>query len=197
VPEKLESAMSKFPQAKQAKTFTPAWMKTARAWYGSAFEPKKKGDLAESMSDWSEMDPAERGFVLAHLQYLGLQAQLGTQRMLRELRALFEEVGDEVIEVLEGVADAVEQEDQGEADADAEADADDQVVDAGEAGTDPEERRLELVEDTPIPDYEPEPRVMPVEAVAPEMLRGADDENVIDLPGLVEDDPDDEPPEGA
>ena len=189
--------MSKFPQARQAKTFTPAWMRSARAWYGSAFEPKKKGDLAESMSDWSEMDPAERGFVLAHLQYLGLQAQLGTQKMLRELRALFEEVGDEVIEALEGVADAVEPEEEVEAEPDIEANAVNEVVDDDDGGREPEERRLELVEDTPIPGYEPEPRVMPVEAVAPEMLRGADDEYVIDLPGLVEDDPDDEPPEGA
>jgi len=194
VPEKLETAMSKFPQAGKAKTFTPAWMKTARAWYGSAFEPKKKGDLAESMSDWSEMDPAERGFVLAHLQYLGLQAELGTQRMLRELRALFEEVGDEVLEALEGVADAVEPEDEGEADADA--DGAEVVTDDG-AEPEPEERRLELVEDTPILDYEPEPRVMPVEAVAPEMLRGDEEENVIDLPGPAADDLAGEPPEGA
>ena len=104
--------MSKFPQARQAKTFTPAWMRSARAWYGSAFEPKKKGDLAEAMADWTEMDPAERGFVLAHLQYLGLQAQLGTQKMLRELRVLFEEVGDEVIEAIEaGFEDSEDLED--------------------------------------------------------------------------------------
>ena len=188
--------MSKFPQARQAKTFTPAWMRSARAWYGSAFEPKKKGDLAEAMADWTEMDPAERGFVLAHLQYLGLQAQLGTQKMLRELRALFEEVGDEVIEALEGLADAVEPEEEGEPDTDTDADVGDEVADAGDAATEPEERRLELVEDTPIPGYEPEPRVMPVEAVAPEMLRSAEKENVIDPPVPAVDDAD-EPPEGA
>jgi len=192
VPDKLESAMSKFPQAQQAKTFTPAWMRRTRALYGAAFEPNKKGELAESMADWSEMSEEERSFVQAHLQYVGLQAQLGTQKMLRELRALFEEVGDEVIEALEGVVEAVEPEQEGEV----EADVDEEVV--GDEGGDPQERRLELVEDTPIPGYEPEPRVMPVEAVAPEMLRGADGENVIDLPGLAADDDDnDEPPEGA
>ncbi len=178
--------MSKFPQARQAKTFTPAWMRSARAWYGSAFEPKKKGDLAEAMADWTEMDPAERGFVLAHLQYLGLQAQLGTQKMLRELRALFEEVGDEVIEALDGVVDAVEPEVE-EAD---DADEIDEVID-DDAGADgdgePEARVLDPGEDTPIPDYEPEPRVMPVEAVAPELLRDTGGEPAPpDLPGLDE-----------
>ena len=190
--------MSKFPEARKAKTFTPAWMRSARALYGSAFEPKKKGDLAEAMADWTEMDPAERGFVLAHLQYLGLQAQLGTQKMLRELRALFEEVGDEVIEALEGVVDAVEPEGEAEAELDggdvhAEPDA---VADAS-GGGEPAGRRLELVEDTPIPGYEPEPRFMPIEAVAPEMLRGAQDEQVIDLLGVDGQGDDDEPPEGA
>jgi len=191
VPDKLESAMSKFPQAQQAKTFTPAWMRRTRALYGAAFEPNKKGELAESMADWSEMSEEERSFVQAHLQYVGLQAQLGTQKMLRELRALFEEVGDEVIEALEGVVEAVEPEQEGEV----EADVDEEVV--GDEGGDPQERRLELVEDTPIPGYEPEPRVMPVEALAPEMLRDADEESVVFLPGIDGDDGDDEPPEGA
>ena len=118
--------------------------------------------------------------------------------MLRELRALFEEVGDEVIEALEGVVDAVEPQEEGEVDA--ELDAGDEVVGdevVGDGGGEPQERRLELVGDTPIQDYGPEPRFMPVEAVAPEMLRGADEADVIDLPGLAADDTDDEPPEGA
>jgi hypothetical protein len=173
--------MSKFPQARQAKTFTPAWMRSARAWYGSAFEPKKKGDLAEAMADWSEMDPAERGFVLAHLQYLGLQAQLGNQKMLRELRALFEEVGDEVIEAIEVAMEeqaGVEEED---ADEDAE-------------GPELSGPHLELVDDGG--EVEGEPRHMPVEAVAPELLRDGEDEPSLDdyefeVPGL------DPEPEGA
>lgn len=193
--------MSKFPQAQQAKTFTPAWMRRTRALYGAAFEPNKKGDLAESMADWSEMSEEERSFVQAHLQYVGLQAQVGTQKMLRELRALFEEVGDEVIEALEGVVDAVEPQEEGEVDAE----LDDQVAGeevvgdeaVGDGGGEPQERRLELVEDTPIPDYEPELPVMPIEAVAPEMLRGAEEERVVDLPGMDASDGDDEPPEGA
>ena len=170
--------MSKFPQARQAKTFTPAWMRSARTLYGAAFEPKKKGDLAESMADWSEMSEEERSFVQAHLQYVGLQAQLGTQKMLRELRALFEEVGDEVIEALEGVVEAVEPESDevGEVVEDDSGDRED---------AEPEGRVLDPGEDTPIPGYEPEPRVMPIEAVAPDLLRDAGDEPAPDLPGLA------------
>ena len=192
--------MSKFPQAQQAKTFTPAWMRRTRALYGAAFEPNKKGDLAESMADWSEMSEEERSFVQAHLQYVGLQAQLGTQKMLRELRALFEEVGDEVIEALEGVVDAVEPQEEGEVDAELDDQvAGDEVVGdeaVGEGGGEPQERRLELVEDTPIPGYEPEPRVMPIGAVAPEMLRDADEERTPHLDGPDEV-VDDDLPEGA
>ncbi len=173
--------MSKFPQARKGKPpFTPAWMRTARAWYGPAFEAGKKSELAEAMADWTEMTEEERSFVLAHLNYLGLLAQLGTQKLLRELRALFEEVGDEVIEAIE---------------ASMEAEATEVLEDEVGAEAEPEGRRLEAVEDTPIPVDEPEPRWMPVEAVAPEMLRAAEEEPV----RLVIDDGDDEPdlPEGA
>ena len=171
--------MSKFPQTPKPTDRSPAWFQAARAFYGDAFEPKKKADLAEAMTDWCEMDADERGFVLAHLQYLNLLAARGTQRMLRELRALVAELGDEVVEGLDGLVEVVEPED-----------------DAGDA-EEPEGRHLELVEDTPIPDYEPEPREMPVEAVAPEMLRDAQDEPVIELPGVEVEVEDVEPPEGA
>ncbi len=182
--------MSKFPKAREAKTFTPAWMRRGRALYGDAFEPKKKSELAESMADWAEMSEEERSFVAAHLQYLGLQAQLGTQKLLRELRALFEEVGDEVIDAIE-----VALEEQAGLDA-SEADEADEAVD-GDGDEQGEGRHLELVEDTAVPDFEPDPRVMPVEAVAPEMLRGADAEPAVELPGVDRNISDDEPPEGA
>jgi hypothetical protein len=184
--------MTTFPKARRDDAHSPSWLKAARAYYGDAFEAKKKTDLAAAMADWCEMDPDERGFVLAHLQYLGLQAQLGTQKMLRELRALFEEVGDEVIEALDGVVDAVEPEAE-EAD---DADEIDEVIDEeveevednhGDDEAEPEARVLDPGEDTPIPDYEPEPRVMPVEAVAPELLRDTGGEPAPpDLPGLDE-----------
>jgi len=172
--------MSKFPKAHVASKFTPAWMRTTRALYGAAFETKKKGELAESMADWCEMSDEERSFVAAHLQYLGLQAQLGTQKMLRELRALFEEVGDEVIEAIEVALEeqaGVEDED---SDEDAEV-------------AEPAAPRLELVDDAEV---EGELRHMPVEAVAPELLPDAEDEPSLDdyefeAPGL------DDSPEGA
>ena len=170
--------MSKFPKAREASKSTPAWMRTTRALYGAAFETKKKGELAESMADWCEMSEEERSFVAAHLQYLGLQAQLGTQKMLRELRALFEDVGDEVLEAIEAaLEERAEDED----------DAGDEVPDVEQ----PEAPHLELVDEV-----EGEPRHMPVEAVAPELLRDAQDEPSLDdyefeAPGL------DDSPEGA
>lgn len=174
--------MSKFPKAREASKSTPAWMRTTRALYGAAFETKKKGELAESMADWCEMSEEERSFVAAHLQYLGLQAQLATQKMLRELRALFEEVGDEVIEAIEVALEeqaAVEEEDT------------DEDVEAPELSG----PQLELVDDDGA-DVEGEPRHMPVEAVAPELLRDAEDELSLDdyefeAPGLEPE------PEGA
>ena len=174
--------MSKFPKAHAASKFTPAWMRTTRALYGAAFETKKKGELAESMADWCEMSEEERSFVAAHLQYLGLQAQLGTQKMLRELRALFEDVGDEVLEAMEVALEERAAAEEEEADAD---------VEGGEPGR----PQLELVDDDPGDD-QGEPRHMPVEAVAPELLRDAADEPSLDdyefeAPGL------DDSPEGA
>ena len=172
--------MSKFPTAREASKSTPAWMRTTRALYGAAFETKKKGELAESMADWCEMSEEERSFVAAHLQYLGLQAQLGTQKMLRELRALFEEVGDEVIEAIEVALD------EQAAVAEEEPDEDADVPEV----TGPQ---LELVDDDR---GDVEPRHMPVEAVAPELLRDAEDEPSLDdyefeAPGLEPE------PEGA
>ncbi len=63
------------------------------------------------MADWCEMDPDERGFVLAHLQYLNLLAQRGTQRLLAELKAMLEEIGDELIDVVEAAAEELGEED--------------------------------------------------------------------------------------
>lgn len=101
--------MTTFPKPKARPENTPAWLKAARGYYGDAFETNKKEKLAESMADWCEMDADERGFVLAHLQYLNLLAQRGTQRLLLELRAMLEEVGDELIEVVESAAAELEE----------------------------------------------------------------------------------------
>ena len=48
------------------------------------------------------------------MQYLNLLAQRGTQRLLLELRAMLEEVGDELIEVGERAAAELEEADEGE-----------------------------------------------------------------------------------
>jgi hypothetical protein len=92
--------MTTFPKARRGD-HAPSWLKAARGYYGAAFEAKKKTDLAEAMADWSEMDSDERGFVLAHLQYLNLLAQRDIHRLLLELRASVEVIGDEVIEAVE------------------------------------------------------------------------------------------------
>ena len=73
--------MSKFPKVR-ANAYTPAWLRNARSLYGAAFEPRKKGELAEAMADWAEMSEEERSFVAVHLQYLGLQAHHATQKLL-------------------------------------------------------------------------------------------------------------------
>jgi len=93
--------MTTFPKAQRHDAHTPTWLKAARTYYGDAFETKKKTDLAAAMADWCDMDPDERGFVLAHLQYLNLLAQRDTHRLLQELRASVEVIGDEVIEAVE------------------------------------------------------------------------------------------------
>ena len=93
--------MTTFPKAQQRDAHTPSWLKAARTYYGDAFETKKKTDLAAAMADWCDMDPDERGFVLAHLQYLNLLAQRDTHRLLQELRASVEVIGDDLIEAVE------------------------------------------------------------------------------------------------
>ena len=93
--------MTTFPKARRDDAHSPSWLKAARAYYGDAFEAKKKTDLAAAMADWSDMDPDERGFVLAHLQYLNLLAQRDTHRLLLEIRASVEVIGDELIEAVE------------------------------------------------------------------------------------------------
>ena len=44
--------------AAKATTF----LDTARAFYGEAFEHKKKRDLARSITEWAEMDEDEQSF---------------------------------------------------------------------------------------------------------------------------------------
>jgi hypothetical protein len=67
-------------------------METARRFYGPGFEVRTSQALSGSNADWAELPEHERSFTLAHLQYLNLVAQRGTQRLLGEVRDLLEEI---------------------------------------------------------------------------------------------------------
>jgi len=95
--------MPRDPKARKRQDIPP-FLVAARGFYGEAFEPRRKSDLAESMADWAELTEDERSFALAHLQYLSLVAQAGTQRLLGAVLEVLEEIEDGVGEALEGQA---------------------------------------------------------------------------------------------
>jgi hypothetical protein len=163
-PGRKEKTMSKSP-TRQRTDRSPAWLAVARGFYGSAFETSGQAELAEAMTDWTEMSEAERGFVQTHLLYLGLLAQRGTQRMLAQLRQTLGELGDEALELLEAAledeeepedVDEDEDEDEPEDDHDPGLADLDEVEVAEEEEPDAEEepptRKLELVRDEPPAD---------------------------------------------
>ena len=80
---------------------TPSFLSTARAFYGPAFDHKKKKALARSMSEWAEMDEDEQSFTAAHLAFLNLQAQAATQKLLTQVRDLLDEVAESLSVALE------------------------------------------------------------------------------------------------
>ena len=80
---------------------TPSFLTTARAFYGPAFDHKKKKALARSMSEWAEMDEDEQSFTAAHLAFLNLQAQAATQKLLTQVRDLLDEVAESLSVALE------------------------------------------------------------------------------------------------
>ena len=86
------------------KPTDPAFLAAARAFYGPAFAARTKNDLAAAMADWSEMDEDEQRFAVAHLHYLHLQAEAGTQRLLRRMIDVLEEVADSLADALEASA---------------------------------------------------------------------------------------------
>ena len=79
----------------------PAFLDTARAFYAEAFDHKRKRDLADSIAEWSEMDEGEQSFAVAHLLFLNLQAQAGTQRILGQVRDLLDEVAESLTTAIE------------------------------------------------------------------------------------------------
>jgi hypothetical protein len=103
----------------------PAFLDTARAFYAEAFDHKRKRDLADSIAEWSEMDEGEQSFAVAHLLFLNLQAQAGTQRILGQVRDLLDEVTESLTTAIEASLP-----DPDEADRDDDRDEDDDADDA-------------------------------------------------------------------
>ena len=100
--------MPRFPKAQKRPDNTPSFLITAKSIYGEAFGPRRQADLAESMADWAELTDAEQSFTLAHLQYLSLVAQAGTQRLLVQVCELLSEIEDGVSEALDEAVEAVQ-----------------------------------------------------------------------------------------
>lgn len=76
------------------KKSVPAFFQQARTFYADAFEHRRKADLADAMAEWGELDDAEQSFALAHLAYLQLEAQAGTQQLLTHIRGLLDELAE-------------------------------------------------------------------------------------------------------
>lgn len=77
----------------------PLWLRAARHFYGAAFGARSQPALSDAMADWRRMEPSEQRFVLAHLQYLSLEAQGTALRTVTELGMSIEELGEEALEV--------------------------------------------------------------------------------------------------
>ncbi|HMV66453.1 MAG TPA: hypothetical protein PKA64_06350 [Myxococcota bacterium] len=80
---------------------TPVFLDTARAFYAQAFEHRRKKDLAAAMEEWADLDEPEQSFAVAHLLFLNLKAQADTLRVLVDLRDLLDEVADGVDQALD------------------------------------------------------------------------------------------------
>ncbi len=93
--------MPRLTQAQPRPDATPSFLSVAKAFYGPAFSPRRKSELAEAMADWAELTPDEQSFAMAHLHYLNLVAQAGTQRLLADLRELLEELVENVDDALD------------------------------------------------------------------------------------------------
>ena len=94
--------------AKARKRREPAFLATARAFYGDAFGARRRKDLAAAIEDWTELPEDEQSFAQAHLAWLNLQAHARTQRLLAQVRDLLEEMVEAMNEALEEPAPAEE-----------------------------------------------------------------------------------------
>ena len=88
--------MSKTTTMKPAKSNNPRWLDTARAFYADSFGATHPRGLRAAQDDWTDLTEEEQTFALAHLQYLDLMAQAGTQRLLVRIRDVLEEIAEGV-----------------------------------------------------------------------------------------------------
>ena len=86
---------------KRDKKRAPAFLVTARRFYGEAFGSRTRREYLESMADWAELSEDDQTFTLAHLQYLNLLAQARTQGLLVQVRELLDEVAEGIGELVD------------------------------------------------------------------------------------------------
>lgn len=79
----------------------PAPARVGRALYGEAFEARSAEDLSDAIADWAALDNAERSFAIAHLLYLGLQAQGRIAHHLGRARQQLDTLSEDLQELLE------------------------------------------------------------------------------------------------
>ena len=86
---------------KRDKKRSPAFLITARRFYGEAFGSRTRRAYLESLADWAELSEDDQTFTLAHLQYLNLLAQARTQSLLIQVRDLLDEVAEGIGELVD------------------------------------------------------------------------------------------------
>ncbi|MCK6531005.1 hypothetical protein L6R50_26745 [Myxococcota bacterium] len=90
----------------------PVWLATARRFYAQGFEVRTDAQMAGSVADWAELPVHEQTFTCAHLLYLNLVAQRGTQRLLEQVLGALDEVADALAGFEEPEGEDADDEDQ-------------------------------------------------------------------------------------
>jgi hypothetical protein len=99
------SSMPKSDSLENAKSNNPRWLDTARLFYADSFGALRLRELRGAREDWSDLSDEEQTFALAHLEYLQLMAQAGTQRLLVQIRDALEEIADAAVSAREAGED--------------------------------------------------------------------------------------------
>ena len=170
--------MTRTQTLRPARSTNPKWLDAARAFYADSFGATRTRELGAAKDDWSDLTEDEQAFALAHLLYLHLMAEAGTQRLLVQIRDLLDEIADVAALAREVPEDATgEEEDEydeepgedgdepadfeppaaGEPETASEAPADEAPVDAdGDDASEPDESDGEVQDDDGSEDDEPE-----------------------------------------